>query len=104
MRMQRKRIPVTLMAGSSFIRSLQKPPQVPPKQSTGVIPIQSQTVSTFLGLDRVAKNNPVTEFHRLFGSEPPPQEKILTIDDVAPVALPFCPHGVRLTKDEYILE
>jgi hypothetical protein len=28
----------------------------------------------------------------------------LTLDDVAPVALPKCPHGIRLTKDEYIFE
>ncbi len=104
MRTQRKRIPVTLMAGSSFTRSFQRPPQLPPVQSARVIPITPQTVATFLGLDRVAKNNPVTEFHGLFGSKPPAPEKILTLDDVAPVAMPKCPHGVRLTKDEYIFE
>jgi len=90
------------MAGSSFTRSLQRPPQAPPEQK--VIPISSQTVSDFLALGRVTKTNPVTEFHKLFGSEPPPQEEILTIDDVAPVAMPKCPHGVWLRKVEYIFE
>jgi len=101
---QRKRNPVTVMAGSSFTRTLQKQPQAPPKQDVKAIPIPLQTASNFLGLDRVTKNNPVTEFHGLFGSKPPAPEKILTIDDVAPVALPKCPHGMRLTKDEYVFE
>src|ERR1700682_739960 len=94
---QRKRTPVTLMAGSGRTPYLQKPPQVPPRN----IKIQSvtpQAVLEFLAINKVAKTNPVEEFHRLFGSEPPPQEKILTIDDVAPVAMPKCPHSVRLTK------
>jgi hypothetical protein len=104
MRMQRKRVPVTLMAGSSFTRSLQKPPQIPPEPNKRTVPIPPQTVSNFLGLDRTAKKNPIAEFHKLFGSESLSQEKLLTIDDVAPVAMPKCPHGVRLTKDEYIFE
>ena len=31
-------------------------------------------------------------------------EKTLTLDDVAPVAMPLCPHKIRLTKDELVFE
>jgi hypothetical protein len=48
--------------------------------------------------------NPRLAFHGLFGETEVPEEKVRTIDDVAPVAFPFCPHEVRLTKDEYLFE
>jgi len=102
-----QRNPVTLMAGSSFTRSLQSTPQNPTRKVAPSLPVPTvQQVSNAVFGKKLspAPRNPVTEFHKLFGEGNPVPQKVLTIDDVAPVAMPLCPHGIRLTKDEYIFE
>ena len=48
--------------------------------------------------------DPRRAFHGLFGDTEVPEEKVRTIDDEFPVGMPFCPHKVRLNKNEYIFE
>jgi len=67
-----------------------------------VIPITPQTVSTFLGLDRVAKPTPLRHSTNYSGANRPRLKKYSRLMTLPPVAMPKCPHGVRLTKAEYI--
>jgi len=89
-RPQRKRIPFVYSAGSPLPpRSLDAlPGEMPPTSEQPVQPLP-------LSVD----TKKLLESWRQTASE-----RVLTLDDVAPVALPKCKHGVRLTKDEYIFE
>jgi hypothetical protein len=96
-RVQRKRNPVNL-TGSSFTRSLPKAPQIPPANPNTVAAALNPVV---FSVPFTPATNPTTEFHKLFGEDNPTPQKELTLDDVAPVAMPKCGHGVRITTDEY---
>jgi hypothetical protein len=99
-RRSRKRTPV-LLTGSSISRGTIPAPQQKPANSGKfdgpVTELQAVKIDKSF-TDHRAK------FHELFNTPAPPPEKELTIDDVAPVALPKCPHGRRLTKGEWIFE
>jgi hypothetical protein len=100
---RRKKIPFKYLAGScSGPRNIGEIAE--PQQSSAPTNITPSSIGLTFPVSRLAPTNPVSDFHELFGDKSTPEEKVLTIDDVCPVALPFCPHGIRLTKDECIFE
>jgi hypothetical protein len=101
-RPQRRNIPfkrLALSLAGDRTLGVKGKPQAPP-----ILPLIPINLPRTLIVTPKRATDPRRDFHKLFGETNVPEEKVLTLDDVAPVKVRQCPHGVRLTRSEYEFE